>query len=85
MVMKTSESCATQINGGTGDVMILTNNALVPPGESLPAWAAVGIVPGSTDVWSGGEDDKWSEIHQQKPHSKDQTGGIYNKGVFPSP
>lgn len=64
----------TQINSGTRDMMILTNNALVPPGESLPAWAAVGIVPCPTDVWSGGETTSGqSVIHQAQCHCKHET------------
>lgn len=32
--------------------MILTNNALISTSKSLPAWAAVGIVPGAAHIWS---------------------------------
>ena len=32
--------------------MILTNNALVSSSQSLPAWAAVGVVPRATHIWS---------------------------------
>lgn len=32
--------------------VILTNNALVSSSESLPAWAAVSIVPRATHIWS---------------------------------
>lgn len=62
--------CMTQINGGTREMMILTNNALVSPGESLPAWAAVGIVPRSTDVWSGGETTgcQWWVMNEKSFH-----------------
>lgn len=42
---------------------ILTNNALVSSGQSLPAGAAVGVVPWATHIWSG--KDAASELMTQ--------------------
>lgn len=33
-------------------MLVLTNNALISTSKSLPAWAAVGIVPGATHIRS---------------------------------
>lgn len=54
--------------------MILTNNTLISTSKSLPAWAAVGIVPGAAHIWSAENTKRSSEKSRTQSKNSPSSG-----------